>query len=724
MKKLIGFLTAAAMLAVSVPVSAESFTGDLTIPETKIEIDEINFPDPAFRNYISQKVDYIETDGYLSESEIMHHATHFNLYNLGISSLEGIQCFPYLEVLHAQANNLTEVDLSNNPELKDVCLNDNQLTSINVKYNLNLVELEILNMDIPSIDLSRNSKLEVLVCDNTLITELDVTNCPELRILSCGDLGLETLDLSNNPKLEKLECNDNNLTELDVTGCPELTYADFSRNQLTKIDVSKCPKLGSLQIEDNLLTAIDISANTELTSLGLSHNEITSLDVSMCSKLEYLYLSSNDLTSVDVTKNPQLKRLDVTGVTEIDVSKNPILESLNIDGEMTEIDVSKNSKLTRLDCRNTPITELDLSANPLLEELYIADTELKSIDLSNNPLIETLWCSRTPIQYLNLESLTNLRSFYGPNTGVAGTKVTGNTFDLAECLSDDVDFSRITGIENGSLDGTVVTISDPRTSIIYYYDTKNETAGDIKCYVLLNGVTLTEDNLTSVESVVYTGEEQKPEIKLMCGEKVIEPVLYNVEYSDNVNAGTAKMTITAARGEYLNTVYSGSFTATFEILKAQPEYTVPTDISGTQYSTLGSVKLPAGFSWEEPETVLSETGELSATVTYTPEDTQNYETVTGIKVLLTVGAPLKGDVNLDGNVDITDASLVLKYYAHIGAGIDFAFSEEENTNQLMIKLADIDEDGIISITDAGYILTYYARTGAGIDAAWEDIIKL
>ena len=57
MKKLIGFLTAAAMLAVSVPVSAESFTGDLTMPETKIEIDEINFPDPAFRNYISEKVD-------------------------------------------------------------------------------------------------------------------------------------------------------------------------------------------------------------------------------------------------------------------------------------------------------------------------------------------------------------------------------------------------------------------------------------------------------------------------------------------------------------------------------------------------------------------------------------------------------------------------------------------------------------------------------------------
>ncbi len=722
MKKLIGFLTAAAMLAVSVPVSAESFTGELTMPESKIEIDEINFPDPAFRNYISEKVDYIEKDGYLSETEIMHHATHFNLYNLGISSLEGIQCFPYLTTLHAQVNNLTEVDLSNNPLLEDVCLNDNQLTSINVKYNLELVELEIMDMDIPSIDLSRNSKLEVLVCSGTLITELDVSNCPELNYLSCRGLGLETLDLSNNPKLEKLYFGDNNLTELDVTCCPELTYADLSGNRLTEFDVSNCPKLESLGLSDNLLTEIDVSANTELTNLSISHNEISSLDVTMCPKLEYLYLSSNNLTSVDVTKNPLLKRLDVTGVTEIDLSQNLLLESLNIDGEMTEIDVSNNPKLTRLDCRNMPITELDLSANPLLEELYIDSTSLTAIDLSKNTLLETLWCRGAPLQYLDLENLTNLYSFYGPNTGVAETKVTGNTFDLAECLSDEVDFSRITGIENGSLNGTVVTVSGPRTSIIYYYDTKNETAGDIKCYVLLNGVTLTEDNLTSVESVVYTGEEQKPEITMMCGETVIDPRLYTVEFSDNINAGTAEMTITAARGEYLNTVYSGSFTATFEILKAQPEYTVPTDISGTQYSTLESIKLPKGFTWEEPETVLSETGTLSATVMYTPEDTANYETVSGIEVILTVGGSMKGDVNLDGKVDITDASLVLKYYANTGAGLDYAFSEDESVNETMLSSADVDENGVISITDASYILTYYAYTGAGLEADWESII--
>ena len=357
-----------------------------------------------------------------------------------------------------------------------------------------------------------------------------------------------------------------------------------------------------------------------------------------------------------------------------------------------------------------------------MEELYIDSTDLSAIDLSKNTLLETLWCRGVPLQYLDLENLTNLYSFYGPNTGVAGTKVTGNTFDLAECLSEDVDFSRITGIENGTLDGTVVTVSDPRTSIIYYYDTKNEIAGDIKCYVLLNGVTLTKDNLTSVESVVYTGEEQKPEITMMCGETVIDPRLYTVEYSDNVNAGTAGITVTAARGEYLNTVYSGSFTASFEIEKAVPEYTVPTDISGTQRSTLGSVKLPDGFSWENPEQVLEETGMLTATAVYTPEDTDNYETVTEIEVLVTVQPPGKGDVNGDGLVNLTDASLVLQYYAQTAAGNDFAFHEEETENQEMRFRADVDGDSAITISDASFVLKYYAQKAAGMEPAWEEII--
>lgn len=725
MKKLIGALTAAVMLAVNMPVSAEEFTGELTTPGSRIEINETNFPDPAFRSYISEHVDYIETDGYLSESEIKYHANHFNLYNLGISSLEGIQCFPYLRVLQAQVNNLTEVDLSNNPELERVCLNSNQLTSVNVKYNQNLIELQITDMDISSIDVSRNPLLETLVCYNTLITELDVSNNPELNYLSCGYLGLETLDLSNNPKLEHLDCDENNLTEIDVTGCPELTYIALRENQLTEIDVSNCPKLESLGLRENLLTAIDVSANPELKSLDLLYNQINSLDVSMCPKLEYLYLSSNNLTSVDVTKNPLLKRLDAEqmGLTEIDVTQNPLLESLNIDGEMTEIDVSNNPKLDRLDCRGSAVTELDLSANPLLKELYIEScSNLTSIDLSNNPLIETLWCTNAPLQYLHLDDLTNLSSFRAPYLKTGTINMTGSSFDLADYVSDEFDFSRISSVENGTLDGTVITIKNPYENVYYSYDTGNETAGLVDGCAAIGMITMTSDFLTPVSPVTYTGEAVKPELTLTCGETVIDPVLYDVEYSDNINAGTAEITVTAATGTYLKKKFLGSFTASFEIMKAQPEYTVPTDISGTQYSTLGNVQLPEGFSWDNPETVLNETGELSATVTYTPEDTANYETVTGIEVILTVGEPLKGDVNLDGRVDIADASLALTYYANTGAGLDYTFSDDDTQNQLMISLADVDEDGVVSITDATYILTYYAYTGAGLPADWESII--
>lgn len=46
------------------------------------------------------------------------------------------------------------------------------------------------------------------------------------------------------------------------------------------------------------------------------------------------------------------------------------------------------------------------------------------------------------------------------------------------------------------------------------------------------------------ESIIYDGEEQKPAIILKEGETVIPEEEYTVEYTNNINAGTAKITVT------------------------------------------------------------------------------------------------------------------------------------------------------------------------------------
>lgn len=76
-----------------------------------------------------------------------------------------------------------------------------------------------------------------------------------------------------------------------------------------------------------------------------------------------------------------------------------------------------------------------------------------------------------------------------------------------------------------------------------------------------------------------------------------------------------------------------------------------------------------------------------------------------------------GDVNEDGVIDISDATLVLQYYAETAVGLvpDIANFKSEN--------ADVDGNGIIDITDATLILTYYARYASGLDVSWESLLS-
>ena len=70
----------------------------------------------------------------------------------------------------------------------------------------------------------------------------------------------------------------------------------------------------------------------------------------------------------------------------------------------------------------------------------------------------------------------------------------------------------------------------------------------------------------------------------------------------------------------------------------KPEYTVPTDLKAKYGDTLKDVTLPAGFSFQDALTTsVGEVGVNKFKVTYTPNDTDKYEIVKDIEVLITVG---------------------------------------------------------------------------------------
>ncbi|WP_172146021.1 cell wall-binding repeat-containing protein [Bifidobacterium panos] len=93
------------------------------------------------------------------------------------------------------------------------------------------------------------------------------------------------------------------------------------------------------------------------------------------------------------------------------------------------------------------------------------------------------------------------------------------------------------------------------------------------------------------------------------------------------NAGSYTATATLAKGYVWSDGSSGVKKITWSIAKAKPSYTTPSNLSGVQGSKLSSVKLPSGWAWKAPSTVLSKTGKQQYDAVYTPKDTGNYTTV-------------------------------------------------------------------------------------------------
>ena len=88
----------------------------------------------------------------------------------------------------------------------------------------------------------------------------------------------------------------------------------------------------------------------------------------------------------------------------------------------------------------------------------------------------------------------------------------------------------------------------------------------------------------------------------------------------------------------------------------------------------------------------------STTTTTTPFTTTSATTTTAPAFKL-------GDVDGNGMIEVTDAVLVLTYYAKSAAGIAVTIDS---------RSADVNQDGIVDVVDAVGILTYYARQAAGL----------
>ena len=215
-----------------------------------VEINEENFPDENFRNWILSQ-DY-GTDEVLTDEEIAN-ITSIYLWFMSIQSLQGIEYFTALTELDCGDNQLAALDVSKNTKLETLNCYGNQLTAL---------------------DVSKNTALTKLECNYNQLTALDVSGCTALTTLACNNNQLTALDMSKNTALINLSCENNPLTALDVSKNTALIYLSCHNNQLTALDVSQNTALADLYCYNNQLTALDVSGCTALKRLDCYENQL------------------------------------------------------------------------------------------------------------------------------------------------------------------------------------------------------------------------------------------------------------------------------------------------------------------------------------------------------------------------------------------------------------------------------------------------------------------
>ena len=402
----------------------------LSPEDPPVEINETNFPDADFRDYIS---DYdIDNNGSLSASEISC-ITEISIS--GVSSLKGIEKLTSLRDLDCCYSSLSYLDVSQNKEL---------------------VDLHCYGCNLPTLNLTSNVLLERLTCGGNTFTSLDVRANTKLTYLSCQSPFLQSIDLSKNAALETLSLdNCPNLTSLNLTGNPNLRSLSCTSSGLTGINVTKNYKLKDLDLRGNQLTLINLRNNTKLEYLKLESNSITSLDLSRNTNLVLLYISYNPLSKLDVSKNTMLALLDCseTKVTELNISQNTCLRLLRIyNSNISVIDISHCPDLIEL-VRRGKYKASSKSDYRCYENLKATYYDSDFIFSSNMKVIfftsDLTGLSATSAGYktvkLSWEAVGNASGYliYGQKNGVysyIGKVIGETTFTDKKALADDYNY--------------------------------------------------------------------------------------------------------------------------------------------------------------------------------------------------------------------------------------------------------------------------------------------
>ncbi len=315
----------------------------------------------------------IANDDYVKTIRI-EDVTALNISSRNINDLTGIEGFTALETLSCFFNQLTTLDLTS---------------------NLNLIELQASNNSLAQLDVKNNIALQTLNVDNNTIDELDLSNNASLASVSVSGNDMIALDMKNG--------NNDNITMLLATSNPNLSCIKVD-NATASNNLSGWNKDATTNYEENCnetyipdanfedyLETHDADGNTvsvgDLTSMGNGTANDGIVYTTRIKNVTNLSISNKgivDLTGIEDFIALETLRCPFNNIVTLDLSNNLALTSLNaVTNNIQSLDVSNNTNLTNLTISSNDIQSLDVSSNSALTYIAVSNNQLTFLNVKN-----------------------------------------------------------------------------------------------------------------------------------------------------------------------------------------------------------------------------------------------------------------------------------------------------------------------------------------------------
>ena len=278
-------------------------------------------------------------------------------------------------------------------------------------------------------------------------------------------------------------------------------------------------------------------------------------------------------------------------------------------------------------------------------------------------------------------------SFDDNSDSVAEWKETTKEFTIHVVEKESVSFSGIEDNQVFTYDGIssktpvgTITVIDNKVPVseleVYYKGTGSTTYSDTYAPGIAGTYTVTykvkDSNPNYMGSVTYNFTIKKIQVEKVTLAKnsfeytgsSITPTVNNTNdkltiYGDTTARDVDNYKLYAKLNDTTNYEWKDGttdvLTLNWSIVKATPDYTVPTGLTSVKGKTLNDVSLPDRFTWNDSTTVLT-AGTHTYKATYTPEDTDNYNTITDIDIEVVVKDLFDLTTSVDGGNGTITAS--------------------------------------------------------------------